>query len=129
MDIVIANAYAKANESWMGLNIAYPALKPSYGDVVLIANTPEGQVTHYLLGPFGTTTSAPLKQRPTIPTHVNRVIVSSEYPDLACRRWFEDSERVLFLYNWGEVIKLLQETHGSGSKVVVYPNADIQYSL
>ena len=128
-DITIANTFAKANEAFIGLGIAYPALNPESGDAVLIANIPEGQVTHYLLGPFGESTWAPLRQQPRMPGHINRLIVYTEYPDLQCRPWFEDSDRVVFLHEWKSVMQLLQETHGIDSKVVVYPNSDIQYCL
>ena len=52
-DIVVANTYAKANESIMiGLNTAFKVANSEGSDVVLIANAPDGQVTHYLLGAF-----------------------------------------------------------------------------
>ena len=49
-DIVITNAYIKANEASGCLNIAYPAIGVKGGDIVLVANEPAGQVVHYLLG-------------------------------------------------------------------------------
>jgi len=129
-DIVIANTRAKANEGWLGLPIAYRAVKPEGGDVVLIANMPEGQVTHYLLGPFGMTSWGPLRREPRIPRRVNHLIVYTEYPDLASRAWFgEDSDRVLFLHKWDDILRFLQKTHGRDTKVVVYPNAEIQYCV
>jgi len=60
-DIVIANTFAKANEAISGLLIAFPSLKQSGGDVVLIANAPEGQATHYLMGPFGNSIAGQLR--------------------------------------------------------------------
>ncbi len=129
-DIVIANTVAKANEGWIGLPIAYRAIKPEGGDVVLIANMPEGQVTHYLLGPFGKTSFGPKRFGPRLPRRVNHLIVYTEYPDLANRAWFgEDSDRVLFLYKWDDVLQFLQKVHGRGTKVAVYPNAEIQYCV
>ena len=53
VDIVITNAYAKVNESNIGMGAALPAVSESGGDIVLIANAPEGQITHYLGSPFG----------------------------------------------------------------------------
>ncbi len=129
-DIVIVNTFAKANEGWIGLPLAYPALKPEGGDVVLIANMPEGQVTHYLLGPFGKTSWGPLRRELRIPHHVNHLIVYTEYPDLASRSWFgEDSDKVPFLHKWDDVLQFLQESHGRDTKVVVYPNAELQYCV
>jgi nickel-dependent lactate racemase len=126
-DIVIANTFAKTNEVTIGSAIAYPALKSENGDVVLIANTPEGQVTHYLIGCFGNTTGGALRPEPRLPQHVHQLIVYTEYPDLASQGWFEKSDRVMFLHKWDEVIQVLQKNHGRDAKVVVYPNSEIQY--
>ena len=126
-DIVIANTFAKANEAWIGLGITYPALKPEGGDIVIIANNPGGQVTHYLLGPFGNTIWGPLRRERKIPQQVNRLIVYTEYPDLGNRAWFGTTDKTLFLHNWDDVLQVLQEAHDKDAKVVVYPNAEIQY--
>lgn len=126
-DIVIANTFAKANEAWIGLPVAYTGLRPEGGDIVLIGNTPEGQVTHYLLGPFGETIWGPLRRERKIPPQVNRLIVYTEYPDLASRVWFGTGDKTLFLHRWDNVLQALQEVHGKDAKVVVYPNAEIQY--
>ena len=129
MDIVIANTFAKASEAWIGLPIAYPAVKLEGGDVVLTANTPEGQVTHYLMGSFGRTSYGPWWREPQLPPHINRLIVFTEYPDLAGRAYLGDSDNVFYLHKWGDVIKSLKEVHGRGAKVAVYPNAEIQYCV
>jgi nickel-dependent lactate racemase len=129
-DIVIANNFAKANEAILGLGIAYPALNTAGGDVVLIANAPEGQVTHYLLGPFGKTTWAKQHQQSgvsqAVPQHVNHLIVYSEYPHRGSS-WFDEDDKILYLDRWDDVLKLLQKSHGADTKVAVYPNAAIQY--
>ena len=96
------------------------------GDVVLIANAPDGQVTHYLLGTFGNTSFAPLRQGARVPPHVNRLIVFSEYPDLASRSWFGESDKVIFRHSWDDVLELLS-SYKEDTKVTVYPNAEIQY--
>ena len=126
-DIAIANAFAKANEAWIGLPMTYPALKPEGGDVVVIANHPEGQVTHYLLGPFGESIWGPLRKERQIPSQVNRLIVFTEYPDLQSRSWFGGAAKALFLHRWDDVLKVLKERNGDGAAVAVYPNAEIQY--
>jgi len=129
-DIVIANTLAKANEGWIGLPIAYRAIRPEGGDVVLIANMPEGQVTHYLLGPFGKTSWGPQHFGPRLPRRVNHLIVYTEYPDLASRAWFgEDSDKIPFLHKWDDVLQFLEKAHGKDAKVAVYPNAEIQYCV
>jgi len=125
-DIVIANTFAKVNEVIFGLGIAYPAVNTGGGDVVLIGNAPEGQVTHYLLGPFGKTTWAKQPLRSKVPRHVNHLIVYSEYPHRGSS-WLDEDDKILYLDRWDDVLKLLQKSHGADTKVAVYPNAEIQY--
>ncbi len=125
-DIVIANTFTKANEAISGLSVAFPSVKPG-GDVVLIANAPEGQATHYLMGLFGNNIAGKLKLQKKVPPHVKRLIFFNEYPDLAARHYLEDTDRVIMLDNWAEVLRILRQDFGKQAKVAVYPNADIQY--
>jgi nickel-dependent lactate racemase len=126
-DIVIANSYAKACEAISGLLIAFSSIKKTGGDVVLIANAPEGQVTHYLMGAFGDTIGGELYLRMNPPPHVNRVIVFSRFPEVSFKNFFEDTDKFVLASDWDEVLKLLRASHGSRAKVAVYPNSDIQY--
>jgi nickel-dependent lactate racemase len=126
-DIVIANTFAKANEAVSGLSIALSAVSKNGGDIVLIANAPDGQATHYLMGPFGNEIGGKLGLQLKLPLHVNRLIIYNEYPELAGRRYLVDQDKVIMTDDWAEVLKQLQETHGPGTKVAVYPNSDIQY--
>ncbi|MBI4320898.1 MAG: DUF2088 domain-containing protein [Chloroflexi bacterium] len=125
-DIVIANAFAKASESVIGLNTAV-SLKDAGGDLVLIANAPEGQVVHYLIGSFGRGLGNRLGMRFPVPPKVRRLIVYSEYPDLAGTGPFDDPSRVVMLDNWDRVIEVLRESYGDNAAVAVYPSADIHY--
>ncbi|MFA5309886.1 MAG: lactate racemase domain-containing protein [Dehalococcoidales bacterium] len=127
-DIVIANAFAKASEAVSGLLIAYASVKQSGGSVVLIANAPEGQATHYLMGPFGNDSGGELQLKMKVPPHVARLIIYNEYPELAARHYLEDTDRVIMTDSWAEVIRLLKEKHGDRAEAAVYPGADIQYS-
>jgi nickel-dependent lactate racemase len=126
-DIVIANTFAKANEAVSGLLVAFPSVSKNGGDVVLIANAPEGQMTHYLMGPFGNDIGGKLQLRMKVPENVKRLIIYNEYPELASRSYLENTEKVIMMHDWANVLKLLKESHGPGRKVAVYPNADIQY--
>jgi lactate racemase len=126
-DIVIANTFAKANEAVSGLLVAFPSVSQKGGDVILIANAPEGQMTHYLMGPFGNEIGGKLQLQMKPPPNVNRLIVFSEYPELASRNYLEHTGKVVMMHEWADVLKLLKESHGPGTKVAVYPNADIQY--
>jgi nickel-dependent lactate racemase len=127
-DIVVANTYAKANESIMiGLNTAFKVANSEGSDVVLIANAPDGQVTHYLLGAVGKTTRCNIALAARVPQNVSHVIIYSEYPDLAGRAYIEQSDKVLFMDNWDDVRKALEQFHPSGARVAVLPGAEIQY--
>ncbi len=127
-NIVIANTFAKANEAMMlGLGAAFRALNPQGGEAVLIANAPDGQVTHYLMGSFGNNTGAALRLQARVPRFVNKVVVYSEYPDLAGRTFIEQSDKVAYLSQWDKVVEMLQEQHPDGARVAVFPLADIQY--
>jgi nickel-dependent lactate racemase len=126
-DIVIANTFAKANEAVSGLLVAFPSVSRQGGDVVLIADAPEGQATHYLMGPFGNAIAGKLKLQMKVPPNIERLIIFSRYPELAARNYLEDTDRVIMLDDWAEVLKLLNQSRGKQAKVAVYPNDDIQY--
>lgn len=128
-DVVVANTFAKASEAIAGLCTAYQAVKRDGGTVVLIANAPEGQVVHYLMGPFGRTVAGELKLEAGIPPYVRQLIVFSAYPDPAARGYFAADERLLFLHRWEEVLAVLESSYGPGTRVGIFPGAEIQYSL
>ncbi len=128
-DIVITNTFAKVNEAICGLLLAFPAVSQRGGDIVLIANAPEGQMTHYLMGTFGNTIGGRLRLQMKPPPNVNRLIVFSEYPELASMGYFEETDKVLMMHRWSDVLQVLRENHGSDARVAVYPNADIQYCI
>lgn len=127
-DIVVANTFAKASEAVSGLSIAFQALKPKGGDIVLIVNAPDGQITHYLMGPFGNYIEGELALHVKPPSHVRRVIIFSQYPERASLRYLEDDGRVVMVSKWDEVLMLLKHDYGAeATKVTVFPNADIQF--
>jgi len=126
-DIVIANTFAKANEAVIGVITSLPSVKSTGGDIVLISNAPEGQMTHYLMGPFGKMIKSRQGMQIPIPPFINHLIIFSEYPDLASKGYFEPSDKLMFLHKWDDVLQILQKFHSGGARVAVYPHADIQY--
>lgn len=128
-DIVIANSFAKASEGVSGLLIAWQSLKDEGGDIVLIANAPEGQTTHYMMGPFGNHIGGRLQLRIKLPDNVRRLFVYSEYPELASRYYVEDTDRLTLVSNWERLLELLRDGGNASPAVAVYPNADIQYCV
>ncbi len=129
-DIVIANAYVKANEWALALKAA-GSVKPSGGDFVLIANAPDGMVVHYLSCAWGTDVGGRIWRmrggRRAIPAHFNRLIVFNEYPVAADMRFFQDSPKLALMTKWDDVLQALQEVHGDSATVAVYPSADVAY--
>lgn len=125
-DIVIANVYAKANEASTGFKV-HTSVSQNGGDMVIIANTPRGQVNHYLMGWWGKNTGGKLKPKTKVPPFINRLILFTEYPSKIDLENFEDSPRVMLMSNWDDVLQMLQDAHGDAARVAVYPNADILY--
>ena len=126
-DIVITNTFSKVSEGTLGTLIGCPSVKSTGGDIVLIANAPEGQVTHYLMGHFGKMIESGQPLRTITPPSVKHLIIFTEYPDLAGRGYYEQSDKVMFMTRWDDVIQALQEFHGDNAEVAVYPHAEVQY--
>jgi len=115
MDIVLANSFAKASEAVSGFMMGFPSVKPG-GDMVLIANAPDGQTTHYLMGPFGNDIAGRLQLQMKIPENVHRLIIYNEYPELASARFVEKSPKIIMTDDWDEVMGLLTGGEGRGTK-------------
>ena len=126
-DIVIANTFAKADEATLGILIACPTVKNTGGDIILITNTPQGQATHYLMGPFGKMIESKQKLQVRTPQSVKHLIIFNEYPDLAGRGYFEQSDKVMYMSRWDDVLRVLYDLHGDKASVAVYPHAEVQY--
>ena len=127
-EILIANTFVKANEALMiGLHVPFAATNGREMDIVLIANAPDGQAVHYLLGNFGKTFASEQKLVMKIPPHINHLIIYSEYPDLTGLGYVEKSDKVIYVNRWDDVLRILRQYHPSDAKVAVYPNAEIQY--
>ena len=62
-----------------------------------------------------------------MPAHFSRLIIFSEYPEMAGLRFFEDSPKVLMFTNWDALLQALEQVHGDQAAVAVYPSADIAY--
>lgn len=126
-DIVIANTYAKTNEFESGLSMAFLSVAAG-GDIVLIANAPDGHIPHYLFGSWG---SMPRYQftHITIPERVHRLYIFTEYPEMTMADYFQNHEKVRILSRWEDVLDNLEPYHRQDAVVAVYPNADIQYAV
>ncbi len=127
-DVAVMNTYAKANEAFLALPLAMMLLRGGGGDLVLIANAPEGLVTHYLAGSFGRKTGGRLwLARTSPPPNVDRIIILTPYIDMAGAGWLAPPECIFWAKTWPEVLDLLAEKHGDRAKVGVVPDATLQY--
>lgn len=128
-DVAILNTYAKASEAFiMPLSWTSKMMLKDKGDMVVISNAPEGQVTHYLAGPSGEKTGGRLwLPRTTLPPNVTRFILFAPYIDLAGAAWLAPRESIVWAKTWPEVLELLSETHGDSARVAVVPDATMQY--
>jgi len=126
VDVVVANAYTKANESTLAMWTSTASLKEG-GTMVLISNTPEGQVTHYLYGKFGKKLGG-RGWRPKAPySKIGKFIVYSPYMEVDPFLPIWSTEKILWIKTWAEVLKELKVSHKGNVKVAVYPCAEIQY--
>ena len=125
-DIVIANAFVKASEYGMAGG-TIQAINPQGGSIVFLANSPTGQVVHYLFDRLGKPVHGEDSHGPGIAPHIKNYIIYTEYPEAKMMEHFVGNEKALMTSDWTRVIERLKQSHGAGAKVAVYPNADIQY--
>lgn len=125
-DLVIANAFAKANEMTIATRLGVNALGGSKGTVVVIANSPEGQVIHYLLGRFGRNYGGRQYPVTKVPPDLD-LIIMAPYFDKNFADWFANPEAVTFTRDWQSTMDILKSKFGANTKVAVVPNATMQY--
>lgn len=126
-DISITNAYDKASEAMIALRFGGAFLKKEGGVLVLIANTPSGQVTHYLSGPFGKNVGGKLWDRREFPDNVKKFIALSSYIDRASAGFFGPPESIIWARTWDEVLAELKKDYPGYVKVAVIPDGTTQY--
>lgn len=125
-DIVISNAYSKANEATIGI---WPVIAMKEGGtLVIVYNTPTGQVPHYVVGRWGIKRIGGNRYIPpsNILDRAGKIIIFSKYQDK--QPWLEMSppEKTIKLKTWEETLEELKNTHKGKPKVAVFPDATIQ---
>ena len=123
-DVVIANTYAKANEATLAYLNWKNKVKKN-GIMVIIAQAPEGQTTHYLYGKFGLNEYAPGFNLPSKPPF-KKLIIFSEYKTPDPFLPIAETSKMIWLNNWKEVLEEIKATFSYNPKVIVLPNAEIQ---
>ena len=125
-DIIIANAFVKANEMPIAILMGILPLKNLSGTIVIIADSPEGQVIHYLVGRWGTTYGGRQYPVAEIPHSVD-LIIMAPYLDKTFGDWFANPEAVTWTETWAETRRILESRFKEGANVAVVPNATMQY--
>ena len=125
-DIVVSNAYGKANEGMISAWSPNQTIgKPK--DQVVIITSPQGTVVHYLLGDFGSKAVGTLARSRALPPNVDRLMVYTPYPERSAKLMFSSVAGDIQVTEWSDVIRRLSEKHPGSAKVAVYPDMTVQY--
>jgi hypothetical protein len=126
-DVLVLNAYSKANEAGVTFH-CLKLLKKGGGDAVLICNVPEGQICHYTARSFGKERGGRLwGPRKTLPAQVNRLITVGPNIGRTCLDWIGPADEITRVKRWPDALKLLKVWHQGAPKVGIIPDATIQY--
>jgi len=126
VDVVVANAYLKENQAATAMNIAAETVAEG-GAVVLIANAPEGQYTHYAYGKFGKKLGGKLWARPPSYPKKMTTIVYSHYKEKDPLLEIADPEHLIWTRTWTETVEAIKASVDKDKpKVAVFPTACVQ---
>jgi nickel-dependent lactate racemase len=123
VDILIANTYAKANEAVLALT-NWKHVMNDNSVMILIAQAPEGQTTHYLYGKFGKKQVAP-GGRQISKINFGKLIIFSEYKIKDPFLPIADSGMV-WVKTWDEALEEAKNCFDYSPDAALIPNADIQ---
>jgi lactate racemase len=126
-DLAIVNALAKPNEIVVAYMVGVQALAPRReGTVVILANAPEGQAVHYLLGRFGEGYGGARYPAGRVAEGI-RLVVQAPHFDRTFGDWFANPEAITWTRNWAGTLEVLRRVHGPGSRVAVVPDGTMGY--
>ncbi len=125
-DLVIANAFAKANEMTIAVRLGAMALSNFSGTLAVIADSPEGQVVHYLLGRFGRSYGGRQHPVATVPESLDLVIMAPHL-EKTFGDWFSNPGQITWTRSWQETLDLLRKKFSANTRAAVLPNATMQY--
>ncbi len=124
--LVIANAFVKANEMFIAARIGTSALSDTTGTVVIIADSPEGQIPHYLPRSFGRGHGGRQMSPTEVPPGVRIIVVAPKW-DATFTDWVKNPGAITRTRDWGEALTLLAGEFGPGTPAAVLPEATIIY--
>lgn len=125
-DLAIANAFCKPNEMTIAYLVGLLRLENYTGTVVIIADAPEGQVVHYMLGRFGKTYGGRQYPIAALLPSIDLIIQAPHF-DRTFGDWFADPEKIRYTKTWDETLELLKVKHGPGTRVAVLESATMSY--
>ncbi|MGQ9695764.1 MAG: lactate racemase domain-containing protein [Thermodesulfobacteriota bacterium] len=129
-DIVVANAYGKANEAAIALLLALRLLKSKEGVAVLIADAPEGQVPHYVMRAWGTEYGgrhyAP-RSKGFLQNFLRKLIVLAPYPDRTFLDLICHIDDALLVKSWAEALAILEKDFPEKAKVGVIQDGTMMF--
>jgi len=129
-DLVICNAYAKANESVIALGLGLQLIQIGKGSAVLICDAPEGQVPHYVMRSWGRDYGGRhfrYREPGFVPRFLKKLIVMAPQPDRTSLDMICHREDGIFVKSWPEVLKIIEKDYPNHAKVAVIQDGTMQY--
>jgi nickel-dependent lactate racemase len=129
-DLVIGNAYAKANESAIAIRLCLMLLKPKDGIAVLISDAPEGQVPHYVMRAWGSDYGGrhyTPRPKGLVQKLMKKLIVLAPYPDRTSLDLICHVDDAIFLKTWPEVLALIEKEFPGAAKVAVVQDGTMMH--
>lgn len=130
-DIVVCNAYGKANEAAIALMLALTALKPGgEGTAVLIVDAPEGQVPHYVMRSWGSGYGGrhyTLRAPGFVSLFMKKLVVLNPWPDRTSLDLVCDARDAACVRTWEEVLGILEKDYPGPARAAVIQDGTMQY--
>jgi nickel-dependent lactate racemase len=132
-DIAVCNAYGKANEAVIAILAGLPALKTDgSGTAILIADSPEGQVPHYVMRAWGSDYGGrhylpKARGEKTLASLMKRLIVLTPFPDRTMLDMICHADDISVVKSWPEALKLLEQDYPDTARVAVIQDGTVQY--
>lgn len=129
-DIVVCNAYGKANESAIALLLALQTVKPGQGTAVLISDAPEGQVPHYVMRQWGSDYGGrhyAHRSPGFVQLLMKKLVVLNPTPDRTGLDLVCHPDDALVVKTWPEVLDALEQDYPDEARVAVIQDGTMQY--
>jgi lactate racemase len=130
-DIVVCNAYGKANESAIALLLSLITMKPGGSSTaVLISDSPEGQVPHYVMRAWGSNYGGrhyTNREPGFIPLFMKKLVVLNPSPDRTSLDLICHNDDAVVARTWEEVLAVLEGDYPGEARVAVVQDGTMQY--